>query len=206
MIQNYFKIAFRSLLRNKAYAIINVAGLALGIAICLLIFLVIQFELSFDNFHRNKDRIYRLLTISPDKSIYSSGVPFPLPTAMHNDFPQLEATAGIASYPNRQFLVLDNSGRAVKKFTEKQGAFFVEPGFFKIFDFTGLAGQPATALKDPNSAVLTRETAVRYFGSWEKAVGQTIKFDNTSMFRFLTILRGWRSSTICGTASRRSAA
>ena len=64
MIKNYLKTAWRSLLRNKSYAAINVAGLAIGIAACLLIFLIVHFETSFDNFHANKDRIYRVVTIS----------------------------------------------------------------------------------------------------------------------------------------------
>jgi predicted permease len=188
MIKNYFKIALRSLLRNKAYAFINIAGLALGIAICLVIFLVIRFELSFDDFHHNKDRVYRILTEFKKEGNYSAGVPFPLPAALRNDFPQLRAIAGIAAYPNRRILVLDNNGRPVKKFTEKKGVFFTEPGFFDIFDVDWLAGQPATALKDPRSAVLSRETAVRYFGSWEKAVGQTIKLDNERLLKVTGVL------------------
>ncbi len=188
MIKNYFKIALRSLLRNKAYAFINIAGLALGVAICLVIFLVIRFELSFDDYHHNKDRVYRILTEFEKEGNSSAGVPFPLPAALRSDFPQLRATAGIAAYPNRRILVLDNNGRPVKKFTEKKGVFFTEPGFFDIFDMDWLAGQPATALKDPRSAVLSRETAVRYFGSWEKAVGQTIKLDNEHLLKVTGVL------------------
>ncbi len=88
MFKNYFKTAFRNLLRNKVYTTINVLGLGVGIAVCLIIFLVIQFEKSFDNFHAKKDRIYRVLTEFKDPSgtTYSSGVPFPLPRTLKMTF------------------------------------------------------------------------------------------------------------------------
>ncbi|HKC35322.1 MAG TPA: ABC transporter permease, partial [Chitinophagaceae bacterium] len=95
MIKNYFKTAFRNLWRKKNFTLINITGLAVGIAVCLVIFIIIQFELSFDNFHKNKDRIYRILTEehSADGIRRTRGVPFPLPTAMHNDFPALKSSA-----------------------------------------------------------------------------------------------------------------
>src|SRR5262245_32320693 len=98
MFKNYFKTAFRNLWRNKNFTFINIAGLAVGIAVCLVIFLIIQFELSFDTFHSKKDRIYRVYTElhSEDGVHNTSGVPFPLPTAMHVDFPNIKSTAVIA--------------------------------------------------------------------------------------------------------------
>src|SRR5882724_11287277 len=95
MFKNYFKTAFRTLLRNKGYTAIIITGLAVGIAVCLVIFLILQYELSFDNFHQNKARIFRVLT-KPEKGDATAAVPFPLPTAMKNDFPQLQ-TAGLFS-------------------------------------------------------------------------------------------------------------
>ena len=98
MFKNHLKTALRNLVRNKTYAAINIIGLAVGIAACLLIFLVIQFELSFDNFHKNKDRIYRVVSVP-----YKPGTPFnptpsaPLPVAegLRVDYPQLEKVAAI---------------------------------------------------------------------------------------------------------------
>ena len=89
MIKNYFKTALRNLLRNKTYAMINITGLAVGIASCLLIFLVIQFETSFDTFHKKKDNIYRVVSEfhSPDGVFHSPGVPFPVTDALRIDFP-----------------------------------------------------------------------------------------------------------------------
>src|ERR1700748_2682038 len=98
MFKNYFKTAIRSLLRNRTYSIINIAGLAAGIAVFLLIFVVIRFETSFDDFHPNKDRIYRVMTEHhfPGLGVYcNQGVPYPLPEVIRHDFPELEQTAGI---------------------------------------------------------------------------------------------------------------
>src|ERR1043165_2990297 len=120
MIKNYFKTAFRNLRRNKGFAFINIAGLAVGIAVCLVIFLIIQFELSFDNFHSKKDRIYRVLTElhSADGAKLTEGVPFPLPTAMHNDFASMKSF-GVYSTRNDQVVIPDEKGQTQKKFKEE---------------------------------------------------------------------------------------
>src|SRR5881392_3075172 len=126
MIKNYFKTAFRSLLRNKSYAAINISGLAVGIAVCLVIFVIIQFERSYDGFHENKDRIYRVLSEfhTPKGSEYNPGVPFPLPRDLKNYFPQLEKITTIDTDGGDQILVLNSDGHVVKKFKEQSGVFF----------------------------------------------------------------------------------
>jgi len=178
MIKNYFKTAFRNLWRNKNFTVINVAGLAAGIAVCLVIFLIIQFELSFDNFHGKKDRIYRILTQlhSEDGMRPTAGVPFPLPTAMHNDFASIKST-GVFSDGNDQIIITDEKGNTIKKFKEENGVFFAEPSFFEIFNFPLLSGE-WQSLKEPNTAVITKETAERYFGDWQSAIGKTFKKAN----------------------------
>src|ERR1700712_2363666 len=97
MIRNYIKTAWRSLSRNKSYAAINIVGLAIGIAACLLIFLIVTFETSFDNFHKNKDRIYRIITANhgPNGIHYDGGVPLPTAEGLRIDFPQLKQVAAI---------------------------------------------------------------------------------------------------------------
>jgi putative ABC transport system permease protein len=93
LFKNYFKTAFRSLIRNRNYAIINLAGLAVGIAVCIMIFIIIQFQTGFDSFHLKKDRIYRVLTeyhhADAANISYGKGVPFPMPTGLKTVFPQL---------------------------------------------------------------------------------------------------------------------
>lgn len=190
MSGNFFKTAFRLLKRNKAYSLINIIGLGAGIAICLMIFLIIQFETSFDNFHAKKDRIYRVLTQfnDPSGTSYSSGVPFPLPATLKQDFPQLEKVAAIYADDNTLLSVMDDDGKAVKKFKEEEGVFFTEPSFFDIFDFKWLHGDPATALSDPLSIVLTKEIAEKYFGSWKNAIGRTINRNNKKLLKVTGIL------------------
>src|SRR5258706_1670069 len=183
MIKNYFKTAFRNLWRNKNFTIINITGLAVGIAVCLVIFLINQFELSFDNFHKKKDRIYRILTEehNSDGTLRTRGVPFPLPTTLHNDFPAFKSSA-IYTMGDDQVVIPDGtSGQAQKKFKEKDGVFYAEPSLFEIFDFPLLAGDYKT-LKDPNTALLTKETAERYFGDWHLAIGKPFKINGNNFF------------------------
>ncbi len=189
MLKNYFKTAFRNLWRNKNFAIINISGLAVGIAVCLCIFLIIQFELSFDNFHSKKERIYRVYTEqqNEDGARPTSGVPYPLPKAIHNDFPSMTASA-VYSDRDDQIIIADEANEhSFKKFKEPQGVFFVEPSFLQIFDFPLLAGEYAS-LKDPNTALLTRSTAEKYFGDWKLAIGKTIKRNNKQLLKITGIL------------------
>jgi len=191
MIKNYLKTAFRNLVRRKNYTIINIAGLAAGIAICLVLFLVIRYEMSFDNYHQKKDRIYRVLTEyhhadSPD-IFYGKGVPAPLPAALKTNFPQAEKVAVLYSEGNDQVQVLDDNGQPAKKFKEEHGVFFTEPSLFDIFDFKWLAGSPAS-LKNLNSAVLTKTIAEKYFGDWQFAMGKTIKWNNQDPLKITGIL------------------
>jgi putative ABC transport system permease protein len=180
MFKNYFKTAFRSLIRNRNYTIINIAGLAVGIAVCMMIFIIIKFQTSFDDFHSTKDRVYRVLTEYHHEDAaniaYGKDVPFPLPKGLKTAFPQIEQVAPIFASQNDQLLIPDNNGTTVKIFKEKRGVFFTEPSFFKIFDFPLLAGS-YTSLKDPNNVLLTKEIAEQYFGDWKTAMGKTIKLE-----------------------------
>src|SRR5262245_58983802 len=118
MIKNYLKTAFRNLKRNRSYAIINVLGLAVGIAAAILIFLVIQFETSFDNFHPKKKNIYRVGTQfkTQDGMAYSGGIAFPAGPALLSEFSQVRQEARIFKVGDEQVSVEEN-GR-VKKFNE----------------------------------------------------------------------------------------
>jgi ABC-type antimicrobial peptide transport system permease subunit len=178
MFKNYLKTAFRSLIRNRNYTIINIAGLAVGIAVCMMIFIIIQFQTSFDGFHSKKDRIYRVLTeYHPADAAtisYGKDVPFPMPRGLKTTFPQIEQVAPIFASHDDKLLIPDDNGTVVKQFKENQGVFFTEPSFFKMFDFPLLAGS-YESLKEPNNVLLTKETAEKYFGDWKTAMGKTIK-------------------------------
>src|SRR6476659_5266591 len=178
MLKNYFKTAFRSLIRNRNYAIINIAGLAVGIAVCMTIFIIIQYQTSFDDFHSKKDRIYRVLTENhhADEATitYAKNVPFPMPAALKTAFPQLEQIAPVYASHNDELQVLDDDGTPVKNFKEQSGVFYTSPSFFNMFNFPLLVGS-YESLKDPDNVLLTKEIAENYFGDWKTAVGKTIK-------------------------------
>ncbi len=191
MFKNYLKIAWRNIIRRKGHAVINIGGLAVGMAVCLIIFIIIQFELSFDGYHQKKDRIYRVLTEFHHENVPEPftgyGVPYALPSELKAAMPQIEKSSVIFSANNTQFQVLDESGNSVKKFKEEDGVLFTEPELFGIFDFEWLAGSPAS-LKEPNHVVLSRETAERYFGDWEMAMGKSIKANNSELVEVTGVL------------------
>ncbi len=178
MFENYFKTAFRSLIRNRNYTIINIAGLTVGIAVCMMIFIIIQFQTSFDNFHAKKDRVYRVLTeyhhADAATIAYGKDVPFPMPAALKTAFPQIEQVAPIFASHDDKLLITDDNGTTIKQFKEDKGVFFTAPSFFTMFDYPLLAGS-YKSLKDPNNVLLTKEMAEKYFGDWKTALGKTIK-------------------------------
>jgi ABC-type antimicrobial peptide transport system permease subunit/AraC-like DNA-binding protein len=178
MFKNYLKIAWRNLTRHKSYTAINVTGLAVGITVCMVIFIIIQFQTGFDDFHTKKDRIYRVLTeyhhADAGNISYGKDLPFPMPLGLKTAFPQIEQVAPIFASQNDQLMIPDNNGTAAKVFKEERGVFYTTPSLFKIFDFPLLAGSYAS-LKDPNNVLLTKEIAEKYFGDWKTAIGKTIK-------------------------------
>jgi len=190
MIKNHFRVAIRNLIRRKSHAFINIGGLALGIAVCFMIFVITQFESSFDDYHEKKDRVYRVLTEyhhSEPEIFYGSGVPYALPLELKSSFPELEKVSAIYSDRDDQILVLDEDGNPVKKFKEASGVFLAEPELFDMLDYEWLAGEPNT-LKELNNVVLTKETAEKYFDSWENALGKTIKWNNNEVLSVTGIL------------------
>ncbi|MEO6303678.1 MAG: ABC transporter permease [Bacteroidia bacterium] len=187
MLENYFKTAFRTLIRNKGYALINILGLAIGIAACLLIFLVVRYELSYDKFQPNYSSIYNIITKDTysDGIDYTPGIPYPELEALRTDLPQLKTGALFCSYGS-QVSVLENS-KTSKKFIEDMGVFFADSQFFEIFQYTWLSGDKKS-LSEPNNVVLTKSIATKYFNDWKTAVGKYIKIDNKLTFRVCGIL------------------
>ncbi|MBK0381062.1 ABC transporter permease [Mucilaginibacter segetis] len=181
MLKNYFKIAWRNVIRHKSYSIINISGLSVGIAACLLIFAVLQYELSFNTNFSNYKNIYHLITknIHDDGITYNPGVSAPATDALRIDFPQVKFAALNTSYGSQITVPADNSrtGADDKKFTEDLGVFFIEPQFFDIFHSTWLDGDKSV-LAQPNMVVINKSTAIKYFKDWKTAVGKTLKMDN----------------------------
>ena len=188
MIKNYFKTAWRNLVRNKSYATINVVGLAIGIAACLLIFLIVRFETSFDNFHTKKNQIYRVITVNhgPEGINLAGSVPMPTAEGLRIDYPQIKNVATIFQDGDSHFTVGDVSSRNAKIFKEDD-AYITEPQFFDIFDFKWLIGDK-NALTEPNSIVLTRDEANKFFGDWHNAVGKFVLLERKINFKVTGIL------------------
>src|SRR5438552_8308162 len=172
MFKNYFKTALRNLSRHKSNSIINIASLVVGFAAFLLIFLVIRYEKSFDNFHKNKRNIYRVVRIgkNPVNREYRTGVPFPVTPTLRGDLPQLKNAAAIYGDNNVQTSVKAVNGSVLKKFKEEH-VFTAEPQFFKMFDFSLAEGNINTALQEPNTGLLTKDVASKYFCDWKNAIG-----------------------------------
>lgn len=178
MFRLNLKIALRNLWKNKGYTFINIAGLSIGMASCILIFIFIRYQLSFDNQFVNKDRIYRVVSnwhYSNSSTDASNGVPIPLTNAVRADMPQMEQVAAIQS-AGGTVKVNDQDGK--NRIKEDIRVFYAQPSFFSIFDFSWLAGNNQTVLNQPNTVVLSEEKAKQYFGDWRKAMGQTIRFKN----------------------------
>jgi len=175
LFSNYIKITFRNLKRNKFYASINVFGLAIGITCFTLILLFIRDELSYDQFHTKKERIFRVceqLDSEEGQGENSSSQPFPVAQALLNDYPHLVEEAV------RFFNFQESSHTISYKETtlNEQHTFFADSSVFKVFDFPLLKGDPAQALTKVNSIVLSPTFAKKYFGD-EDPMGKILKFD-----------------------------
>ncbi|TLV01022.1 ABC transporter permease [Dyadobacter luticola] len=169
MLENYFKIAWRSLRNKKAFAIINILGLAIGLATCMLILLFVQHELSYDKFNANADRIFRLTFHGSigGKEINIANAPAPAGPAVLRDYAEIETFTRIKT--EGSFLVKYDQ----KQFKETRVA-FADSNFFDVFTFPLLKGNPKTALSEPNTVVVTETTSTKYFGK-KDPVGQSLK-------------------------------
>lgn len=189
MFKLNLKIALRNLWKYKGYTAINIFGLSVGLASCILIFIFVNYELSYDKGHKNADRIYRVVSTwkyADGNDFYSQGVPRPLAPAMRNDFSQLEKVASIQQ-AGGIIKVRAQAGKAEIKTAED--VFYVEPSFFEVFDYQWLAGQPNQSLVAPNTVVLSEKTANTYFGDWRKAMGNSISFDNNTDFKVTGVIK-----------------
>jgi ABC-type transport system, involved in lipoprotein release, permease component len=178
MFKTDIKIAWRCIVRNKSFSFINITGLAIGISASLLLYIVVRYELSYDTFQQNYHRIYRVVSNDKfgDGETFNSGIPVPALDALKAEIPQVQFAPLFAAY-GTQITVPSANNPTGDKYIEETGVFFSDPGFFDIFNYQWLAGNPEV-LTEPNSIVLSKKTATKYFGSWQKAMGQTIVMAN----------------------------
>ncbi|MDN5286200.1 MAG: FtsX-like permease family protein [Mucilaginibacter sp.] len=169
MIRNYLKVAVRTLLKNKGFTFINILGLALGLATCLLIIFYVVDELGYDRYNTKYDRIYRVNTDITDNGTVSSYAltPTPVADALNRELPEVEKAMRITPAYNIRF----KKGNEIVR--EDGTTFYCEAGIFDIFTFPMLSGDPKTALTEPNSVVINESTAKRYFNR-TNVVGETL--------------------------------
>ena len=182
MIKNYLKIAWRNLLRNKSFSILNIFGLSIGLAVTALILLWVNFELGFNQFHENKDRIYQVYNkYNVDGEIWTwNSTPKVMASVIKKDYPEVEEVTRY--FYENTFLFSQGDKNLKAKGT------IVDPSFLKIFSFPLIEGTIETVLEDVNGIVVTQSFAKKMFGD-APAVGQVLKMDNTDTFKVTGILK-----------------
>jgi len=179
MIKNYFKIAFRGFWKHKLFTLINVIGLSIGISAALVIYLIVHFDFTFDKFHPDGDRIYRVVThySYSGQTGYNSGVCGPLAGAVRSQVTGVEATAPfyMLYQPN---VFVPGKGNVPVKFKNEDNVILADQQYFKIFDYKWLAGS-SLALNSPNHVVLTSDQAKKYFPllSYDQMIGKIVTYD-----------------------------
>jgi len=183
MFRNYLKVAFRNLWRNKGFSAINIFGLAIGLAICLLITLFVFDELSYDRFNTKADRIYRVNSdFKVNGSLFNDrSSAAPMAATLVKEYPQIEDATRLISI-----------GRTlVKKNNEtltEPNTFYADPNVFNIFTIPMIAGDPKTALVQPNSIVISEGLATKYFNSTD-VIGKTLHLDNTADYKITGVIK-----------------
>jgi len=184
MIRNYFITALRNIRLNFGYSALNIFGLALGITTCIIIFLITKYELSYDSFYKKSDRIYRVGLSGVTG--YNGHVSVAVAPALRNDFPELEQVSQVW-----QEFGLVKIG--ANHFDEELYV-YVDKNFTTIFDYNWIAGNAQTALVEPNSVVLTKSIAQKYFGD-KDPMGQFINLDKKYNLKVTGVIRDLQSNT-----------
>ncbi|MCI0692155.1 ABC transporter permease [candidate division KSB1 bacterium] len=182
MFKNYLTIALRNLRKHKLFSFINIAGLSLGLACCLLILLYVIDELSYDRHHREPENLYRVATeiISPERNVKIATSPAPLAPALARDFPEIVTVIRVMRPPGVSQHILRYGDQ---QFFETQGL-WVDAAFFDIFAYDFLQGDPTSALREPNHAVLSEPLALKLFAG-KNPMGKTIQIeDNYGSFDY----------------------
>jgi len=169
MYQNYFKIAWRNLIKKKGYTFINISGLALGMACCMIIFLFVNDELSYDSYHEHRNQIYQVIHGSESASdaefwVWNNA---PIGPALSNEFPEIDK---VVQFSGKADILLRNGDIN----HQEDGVFFMDSTAFDVFSWNFIDGDPKTALVAPYSIVLTESTANKYFGN-EEALGKILE-------------------------------
>jgi putative ABC transport system permease protein len=188
MIRNYFKIAFRNLAKNMRFSMINVTGMAVGMACTLLIFMIIKHETEYDLDQSKRDRIYRVETNNIKEGQNYPGTYTGMFNAVANDVPEAEQSVPVLQMHGSTFSEASSDNRFKETFVYTTG------DLFKVLDYQWLGGKAESALTQPNTVVLTRKYAEKYFGKAD-VVGQTLRLDNKQDLQVTGVLENYSSAT-----------
>ena len=183
MIKNYIKTAIRSLSKNKGFTAINVLGLALGLASCLLIIFYVFDELNYDRYNTKADRVYRVnedIRFGGNTNSYAVA-PAPLASALKNDFPEVEQ---VVRFRSRGELQVKKGNQDI----QENMVVYADPSIFKVFTLPMIDGDPATALNDTHSIVITEKTAQKYFNRTD-VVGQVLTINDTALYKITGVIK-----------------
>ncbi|ARS39479.1 ABC transporter permease [Sphingobacteriaceae bacterium GW460-11-11-14-LB5] len=194
MFKLNLKIAFRNLLRNRSYALINILGLSIGMTSCILIFIFIQFQLSYDTHFKDSERIFRFVTDWKYNSFddYSAGVPLPFGPAAKEELVGIEKLARISRSSG---VVLVRNGDGTEHFKAVKDVYFTEADLFDILQVKWLFGKPTQLLSEPNTVVISERTAKIFFGSAQQAIGKNFTFWNSIRLRVVGVIANLPSSS-----------
>ncbi|MGZ3834984.1 MAG: ABC transporter permease, partial [Mucilaginibacter sp.] len=198
MIKNYFKVALRSFKRHKLFTLINIIGLSIGISAALVIYLIVNYDFTFDKFHKDGDRIYRVVSnySFQGEPGYNGGVCGPLPDAVKNDVTGLEGSAPF--FTLYQFsATVPNGTKTPAKFRNEENTVLADQRYFDMFQYTWLAGSSKTSLKAPYQVVLTSDQAKIYFPSlsYDQMLGKQIIYEDTIRTTVTGIVQSFTENT-----------
>ena len=188
MFKNYLQIAIRTLIKNKTYSLINIAGLAISLAASILLMLWVWDELSFDKFHSKVDRIYvPSPTFDKDRKQVWGNTPAPLATFAKREIPAVD---DVCRTSDNGDILMEYNG---KKFTEKRTA-YADPSFFTVFDFSFLEGNAKKPFSNNRSMIITTSAAKKFFGK-EDSIGKVIKVNDKDNFTVTGVIEDMPSSS-----------
>ena len=194
MFKNYLTIALRNLWKRRTHTVINVLGLAIGIASAIIIFLIVRYELSFDQFHEKADRVYRVTTAfhSNDGNTYSNaGGARPLPGALRQDFvDDMEEVVSIERYSGHRRIRVDSQTIFLEN-----AVVYTDNAYFTLFSFPVLVGNRSTILRQPNEVVITRQLSQRLFDTPEAAIGSVIDLNGQYDLQVVGVLADYPNNT-----------
>lgn len=182
MLKNYFTTSLRFLKREKTFALMNISGLALGIACAIVIYKILDHELGYNKQNINYDRIYRVINedVRTEGTVYLRGQAHPLGKALRSDFPSINAT--MTFYDRDGLIGIEDADGNIQRFQEKNGVSFIEPQYLELFTLNFLHGNPSSALDKPGKVILTESKAKKYFGvsgyNLHEAIGRSVLLEN----------------------------